>query len=155
MSRKRSSDTSTEFSAGGVVVRDGDVAVIVPVKRDAEGNRVLGLPKGHPDGDESAEAAAQREVREETGLEAELIEELGEVRYEYDRRGRRRTKRVRFFLFAYRSGSVDDHDHEIEQARWMPLEQAAEQLTFVGEREMVARALERLPGALSQTRPKR
>jgi 8-oxo-dGTP pyrophosphatase MutT (NUDIX family) len=144
MSRKRSSGTSTEFSAGGVVVRGDDVAVIVPVKHDALGNPVLGLPKGHPDGDETAEQAAEREVREETGLSAELIAELGEVNYSYERKGRKRHKTVRFFLFEFRSGDLADHDHEIEEARWMPLEQAARTLTYAGEREMVARALSRL-----------
>ncbi len=130
-----------EFSAGGVVVRDGEVAVIVPVKRDARGNRVLGLPKGHPDGDESAEAAAIREVREETGLTAELIEPLGEVSYTYERKDQTIEKVVAFFRFEYRSGDLADHDHEIEAAYWMPLVQAAASLTFQGEREMVARAL--------------
>jgi len=127
-----------------VVVRGADVAVIVPVKRDAAGRRVLGLPKGHPDGDESPEAAAIREVSEETGVAAELIGKLGEVTYRYERRGRRVTKRVAFYLFEYRSGDLADHDHEIEDARWMPLEEAARALSYEGEREMVVRALSRL-----------
>ena len=132
-----------EFSAGGVVVSEGQVITIVPVKRAADGRRVLGLPKGHLDGDETPEEAARREVAEETGVDAELLEQLGDVEYRYDRRGRAINKVVRFFLFAYRSGDVADHDHEIEEARWMPLEQAAEQLTYAGEREMVRRAMSR------------
>jgi 8-oxo-dGTP pyrophosphatase MutT (NUDIX family) len=134
-----------EFSAGGVVVRGDEVAVIVPKKLSPEGRRVLALPKGHPDEGETMEEAATREVREETGLEAELIEKLGDVEYWYQRKGRRILKKVTFYLFEYRSGSVEDHDDEIEEARWMPLEQAARELSFPGEREMVTRALSRLP----------
>jgi 8-oxo-dGTP pyrophosphatase MutT (NUDIX family) len=132
-----------EFSAGGVVVRGGEVITIVPVKRAADGRRVLGLPKGHPDGDESPEQAAAREVAEETGVRAELVEELGDVEYEYERGGRRIHKVVRFFLFDYRAGDVADHDHEIEEARWMTLADAARELSYKGEREIVARALSR------------
>ncbi|MFL5860554.1 MAG: NUDIX hydrolase [Solirubrobacteraceae bacterium] len=140
MSRAARAD---EFSAGGVVVRGDEVVVIVPVKRAADGRRVLGLPKGHPDGDETPEEAARREVAEEAGVQAELVEELGDVSYRYERKGRRIAKVVRFFLFRYVSGDVADHDHEIEQARWMPLEQAARELTYAGERDIVKRALSR------------
>ncbi|MDX6667796.1 MAG: hypothetical protein QOK04_1176 [Solirubrobacteraceae bacterium] len=141
MSRTR---TEREFSAGGVVVRGDEVAVIVPFKRSQEGESVLALPKGHPDGDETMKEAAAREVREETGLTAELVDKLGDVRYWYQRGGRRIFKIVSFYLFHYESGDVADHDHEIEEARWMPLREAAEQLSFPGEREMVVRALSRL-----------
>jgi 8-oxo-dGTP pyrophosphatase MutT (NUDIX family) len=133
--------STEEFSAGGVVV-DGDrVIVIVPVKRSVTGDRVLGLPKGHLDGEETAEEAARREVAEEAGVTGELLGELGDVEYVYERRSRRIPKRVRFFLYRYVSGDPADHDHEIEEARWMPLTEAVEALTFKGEREMVHRAI--------------
>jgi 8-oxo-dGTP pyrophosphatase MutT (NUDIX family) len=127
-----------EFSAGGVVVRDGRCVVIVPTRRAADGSRVLALPKGHPDGDETAADAALREVREETGVVASLVEKLGDVRYWYMRGGRRIAKVVSFYLLEYVSGELADHDHEVERAEWMPLEEAARRLTYKGEREMVA-----------------
>lgn len=130
-----------ELSAGGVVVRGDEVIVIVPTRRGAQGQRVLGLPKGHVDPGENAEQAATREVREEAGVEADMVEKLGDVRYFYQRDGQRIFKMVRFFLFDYRSGSLEDHDDEVEEARWMPLAEAARALSYKGEREMVGRAL--------------
>ena len=136
---------STEFSAGGVVVNaDQEVVVIVPTRRAADGSRVLALPKGHPDGSESSAEAALREVREEAGVEAEVVGSLGEVRYWYQRGGKRIAKVVEFFLLRYVSGDVGDHDHEVEHARWIPATQAVRTLTYAGERDMVRKALSRL-----------
>jgi 8-oxo-dGTP pyrophosphatase MutT (NUDIX family) len=124
-------------------VRDRACVVIVPTRLAANGAKVLALPKGHPEEGESPGEAALREVREEAGVVARLIEPLGDVRYWYTREGRRIAKVVSFFLLDYVSGEVDDHDLEVEHARWMPLEQAARELTYAGEREMAARALSR------------
>jgi 8-oxo-dGTP pyrophosphatase MutT (NUDIX family) len=135
---------TSEFSAGGVVVRDRECVVIVPTRRAADGRQVLALPKGHPDGDETPQDAALREVREEAGVEARAVEKLGDVRYFYQRDGQRIAKIVSFFLLEYVAGEPEEHDHEVEEARWMPLEEAAEALTYKGEREMAARALGRL-----------
>lgn len=138
--RRRRGDEQ-ERSAGGVVVRGDEVIVIVPTRRGAQGQKVLALPKGHVDPGETPKQAAAREVREETGVEAELAEKLGEVTYFYQRDGKRIFKRVAFFLFAYERGSLEDHDDEVEVARWMPLEEAAQALSYEGEREMAVRAL--------------
>jgi 8-oxo-dGTP pyrophosphatase MutT (NUDIX family) len=140
-SEKRSTE---ERSAGGVVVRDGQVLVIVPTRRAADGSRVLGLPKGHADAGESELQAAIREVREEAGVEVELVAELGEVRYWYSRGGRAVAKSVIFYLFNYVSGDPADHDDEVEEARWMALGEARRALTYAGEREIVGRAREAL-----------
>jgi 8-oxo-dGTP pyrophosphatase MutT (NUDIX family) len=134
----------TEFSTGGVVVRGEECVVIVPTRRAADGRKVLALPKGHPDAGESPEEAALREVREEAGVQARVVEPLGDVRYWYQRQGKRVAKVVRFFLLDYVSGDVDDHDDEVERACWMPLARAARELTYAGERDMAARALSRV-----------
>jgi 8-oxo-dGTP pyrophosphatase MutT (NUDIX family) len=131
-----------EFSAGGVVLRRMHGRPFVAVVRVRD--EILALPKGHPDGDESAAEAAQREVREETGLEAELVEKLGDVKYWYVRGGERVMKIVAFFLFQYRSGSVENHDHEVEEALWIPLADAPRRLAYKGEREMAEAAISRL-----------
>lgn len=140
-----------EFSAGGVVVRDGadgpECIVIVPSRRSARGGPVLALPKGHPEDGERPEDAALREVREEAGVTAEVVEKLGDVRYWYQRDGRRIVKVVTFFLLAHREGDPERHrDHEIDEARWLPLARAGEELSFPGERDMARRALSRTGG---------
>ena len=130
-----------EISAGGVVLREEQVVVIVPTRRAPDGSRVLALPKGHVDPGETTLQAAQREVREETGVSTELVRELGEVRYWYRRDGRTIPKSVTFYLFNYLSGDTDDHDDEVEEARWIDLAEAQTALTHAAEREMVQRAL--------------
>ena len=143
--RKRGGrEPARERSAGGVVVRGEQVVVIVPTRRASDGSRVLALPKGHIDPGENALQAATREVREETGIVGEPITELGETRYWYRRDGQTIPKSVCFFLFSYVEGSTDDHDDEVEEARWIALQDAQSELSHTAEREMVARAAQYL-----------
>jgi 8-oxo-dGTP pyrophosphatase MutT (NUDIX family) len=102
------------------------------------------LPKGHPEKGESSQDAALREVREETGLEATPVEKLGDIKYWYARDGDRVMKIVSFFLFRYRSGRLEDHDHEVEEALWIPLEEASERLAYKSEKEIAQTALSRV-----------
>jgi 8-oxo-dGTP pyrophosphatase MutT (NUDIX family) len=130
-----------EFSAGGVVVRGEEVVVIVPTRRAADGSRVLALPKGHVDPGETPVEAAAREVREETGVVGEPVRELGETRYWYRRDGRTIGKAVCFFLFTYVEGDIADHDDEVEEVRWVGLDEARTALSHAAERDIVELAM--------------
>lgn len=131
-----------EFSAGGVVVRNMRGRPYMAAVRVKDGT-VLALPKGHIDPGESAAEAAGREVREETGVEGTLIEKIEDIRYWYVRDGMRVLKVVSFFLFRYRSGSVQDHDHEVDSAEWVPLAEAPKLLSYRGEKQVAATAQSR------------
>ena len=147
--------TVSEISAGGVIYRrsgdDYEIALIHVRNR-------WGLPKGHVEAGERDEEAALREVREETGLDGKLIRKLGEIRYSYRDKTKegefaRIHKRVQFFLLRYLRGDVRDHDHEADDVRWFPIEQAIKQLKFATERKMVHRALSILRSRQPQRRP--
>ena len=121
-----------EFSAGGLVIRrmrGRDYLAVVLVKKGT----VMALPKGHIDPGETAAEAAQREVREEAGLEGRLVEKLGDVKYWYVRSGDRVFKVVSFFLFRYVSGTVQDYQREeVDGAEWVPLADAPRLLAYRG-----------------------
>ncbi len=127
-------------------MRGRDYMAAVRVK----GGTVLALPKGHIDPGESAAQAAQRELREEAGVDGELVGKLGDVKYWFNWRGERIFKVVSFFLFRYRRGRIGDitpvMQREVAEARWLPLEEAERLLAYKGEREMAQVALSRLPG---------
>jgi 8-oxo-dGTP pyrophosphatase MutT (NUDIX family) len=131
----------SETSCGGVVVRGEELLVITPA-----GKRVTGLPKGGPNHGETPEETAVREVREETGITARVRAPLGDVRYWYRRGGLRVHKTVHFFLCDFVSGSTADHDHEVDEARWIPLAEARSVLSYSGERALIDRALSKLGG---------
>jgi len=144
-----------EFSAGGLVYRrrGSDCQVVLAARRHASsGKLVWTIPKGHVEPGESSEAAAVREVREETGLEAEVEAKLGDVTYWYARRdeeGRtvRIFKRVRFFLMRACGGRFADRDDEMDAVRWFSLDEAERTAAFENERALVRRAREMLTNA--------
>jgi 8-oxo-dGTP pyrophosphatase MutT (NUDIX family) len=137
-----------EFSAGGVLVRTirgrPHVAAIRPQGKDD----VWALTKGRIDPGESAADTAVREVREETGVEGKLVEKLGDVRYVYSWDGERIFKVVSFFLLRAGRGRLGEIEEamriEVAEARWLPLDEAPRLLSYGGEREMAAKASERL-----------
>jgi len=146
-----------EFSAGAVVLRrlrgEWHVAAIEPRGRYGEKNPkskpLIALPKGNIDRGEKPQETALREVHEETGLEAEPIAKLGDVKYVYNRAwsdGAKVFKVVSFFLFRYLSGKIGDikeeMKHEVAHAMWLPLKEAPKKLSYKGEREMAAKAIE-------------
>jgi 8-oxo-dGTP pyrophosphatase MutT (NUDIX family) len=135
-----------EFSAGAVAVRRLRgrwwLAAIRPGGRTKP---VWALPKGNLGAGESPEETAVRELTEETGLEGVPQGKLGDVKYVYTRRGERIFKVVSFYLVRYRKGRIDDvtseFRHEVEEARWLPLEEAPRLLAYGGEKEMAKKAL--------------
>jgi 8-oxo-dGTP pyrophosphatase MutT (NUDIX family) len=139
-----------EFSAGGVVVRRMHgrwwLAAIRP-RGKPEGT--WALPKGIIDAGERGAETAVREAYEETGVRAQLVEKLGDVRYVYSRKGGVRVfKVVSFFLLRATSGRIGDlppgMEREVAEARWLPLDEAPRLLAYAGEREMAESALDRL-----------
>ena len=162
-----------EISAGGVVLREIEgvwhVALIEPQKEDSResdsssddpqpakaprkrARAVLCLPKGLVDAGEKAEAAAIREVFEETGIVAEAVTKLVDIKYVYVRSwgdGQRVLKIVSFYLMKYLSGDIGDITPEmkieVERAVWIPLADANKNMAYSGERKVVLQAREHL-----------
>jgi 8-oxo-dGTP pyrophosphatase MutT (NUDIX family) len=119
--------------------------MVAAIRPGGKPEGVWALPKGIVGRGEDPRATALREITEETGLEGDAVTKLGDVRYVYTRSGARIFKIVSFYLVRYRRGRIGDippeHAHEIEEARWLPLEEAPQLLAYRGEREMADRAL--------------
>ncbi|HZC07621.1 MAG TPA: NUDIX hydrolase [Ktedonobacterales bacterium] len=146
MTKKR---VTYAFSAGGVVFRvapdassvSRDGAVIAT--RPATGIEIVlvghvreniwTLPKGTPTPDETREQTALREVREETGLDARIVGEVGSIEYTFSRRGMRFVKQVFHYLMIATGGDVTRHDHEYDEARWFSFNEALAALTYDNE----------------------
>jgi 8-oxo-dGTP diphosphatase len=135
--------TNLQVSAGGVAYRVQDGQVQIALISVGESNRWQ-LPKGRVDKDESNEAAAMREVREETGIVTELVGLIDKIDYWFYASGRggryRVHKYVYFFLLRHLSGETSDHDQEVNEARWVEIDQAIEMLNFESEKEVARKA---------------
>lgn len=136
--------TIEQISAGGVAYRAIDdrieIAIILTIPE-----RRWQLPKGIIDAGETPEQAALREVREEAGINTELVEALDRTEYwftaERDGTRSRFHKYVHWFLLKYTGGDVADHDHEVEEARWVEVGEALKLLAFKNERDIVEKAV--------------
>jgi 8-oxo-dGTP pyrophosphatase MutT (NUDIX family) len=135
--------TRDQVSAGGVAFRRAGYQVqiaIVSVKPSLRWQ----LPKGIVDPGETMQVTAVREVREEAGIETDLLDLIETVQYWYQRvqygKRIRYHKYVHFFLLKYRAGDVADHDHEVAESRWVNFDEALEMLAFKSERDVVEKA---------------
>lgn len=149
-SNKKKSNIKTveQVSAGGVAFRQTGSTIEIAVIA-VNPSRRWQLPKGIVDAGETFEIAALREVREEAGIETDLIAPIDTIEYWYF--GEKNGERVRFhklvyfYLLAYRSGSVEDHDSEVDEARWVTPVEALKMLAFQGEKSVVEKAIELIP----------
>ena len=123
------------------------VAAIRPAGRP---HGLWALPKGQIDAGESGEQTALREISEETGASGRSLGKLGDVRYTFTWEGERVFKVVSFFLVRYETGKLGEiraaFRHEVEEVRWLPLDDAPRVLAYQGERRMAERARAILAG---------
>lgn len=134
-------------SAGGVVYRmeDGKLDVLVCGRRDPP---LWSLPKGTPDPGEGLRDTALREVEEETGVQARILGKLGTIRYFFTRTqdNTRCDKTVHYYLMEPIGGDPSLHDHEFDEARWFPAEEALQAMTYPNEVAMVRKAIDTATG---------
>lgn len=136
-----------QVSAGGVAFRKTGATIEVALISVGRENRWQ-LPKGIVDPGETPEVTAVREVQEEAGLTTELLEQLDKIEYWYV--GDKGSQRVRFhkfvyfYLLRYTSGNIQDHDWEVNEARWVEINQAQQLLAFKSEKLVVAKAAEKI-----------
>lgn len=129
----------TAYSSGGVLYRLGNEQPEVAMIATDGGNR-WGLPKGHVQRGETAEAAACREVAEETGLNGEIVQHLATIEYWFRAGTVRVHKYVDLFLIRYIDGDLNPQVAEVDDARWVPLSEALRMASFDREREVLAQA---------------
>lgn len=135
--------TERQISAGGVIFRKHDDVVEVALI-SVKGGKVWALPKGLVEKGENIARTAHREVKEETGLDGRILENLGHVEYFYAFKDKGETTRyfkiVYFFLMEYSAGSTDGHDEEVVECRWFPIDEAVGLLKYEDEKNIVRKA---------------
>jgi 8-oxo-dGTP pyrophosphatase MutT (NUDIX family) len=135
--------TRHEHSSGGAVIsiREGMPFVAMIATR---GRSRWGLPKGAVAKGETSEAAALREVREETGLEAKIVRPLDTIEYFFRAGDTLIRKRVDFYLMQHTGGTLTPQLSEVDDAEWVPLSEAIERASFDSERKLLESALQEI-----------
>ena len=124
-----------EESAGGIVFKNENGKTFVLVTQHSAHHGWV-FPKGLIDEGEDKEATALREVKEEGGVEAKILQELPPVEYFYKFEDQTIKKKVTYFLMEYISGNIEDHDWEMEAAEWLPVEKVEERLTYKTDKQV-------------------
>ncbi len=127
-----------EFSAGGIVFNDKGQVLVTQHSQ----NHHWSFPKGLIDPGQTTEEAALREVKEEGGVKAEILDKVGYSKFVYTLDGEKIFKVVTYFLMKYLSGSPEDHDWEVSEALWYTPEEALKQLTFSQDKKLLEKAVE-------------
>src|SRR5690606_17118418 len=132
-----------EYSAGGIVLKKEHNKISVLMAQHAQ-HHGWGFPKGHI-GDivvgESKEETAVREVKEETGIDAKIIERSNDETYAYTWKGENGKKTVYYYIMEYLGGSFDDRDHEMESVEWVLLDKVEDRLTYDNAKKMFRQIL--------------
>ena len=133
--------TARAVSAGGVVLAETrpDAPVALVAHRSARGSLQWTLPKGAREEGETVAETALREVREETGLEAELLGPLDTIDYWFVWAPERTRyhKFVHYFLMRFAGGDFSQRDHEMEDAAWFEPDEAKRRMAFANERKLL------------------
>lgn len=126
-----------EFSAGGIVFNKKGEVLLTKHSQ----NHYWGFPKGLIDPGQTSEQAALREVKEEGGVEAQILDKVGYSKYVYFFEGDKIFKVVTYFLMKYISGDPKNHDWEMEDAGWFLPGKALKTLSFSQDRKLLQEAL--------------
>jgi 8-oxo-dGTP diphosphatase len=137
----------TQVSSGGVIFRRQNNVIEVALVA-VKGGNVWCLPKGLVDKGEVPEKTALREVKEEAGLKGKIVKKLGEITYWFfiKKENVKYKKTVHFFLMEYESGDISNHDWEVDNVAWFPIDEALRKATYKGEKETIQKAKDILHG---------
>ena len=133
---------TNEFSSGGIVYKEDQFLLVENSRMKNPEEKWWGFPKGHLEEGESNEEAAIREVEEETGIKSEIIQKIGQSKYNLTKNGENVFKVVTIYLMKYISGDLKAQLEEVSNVIWLPYEEALKKLTYPGDKDLLRKAKE-------------